>query len=160
MKLVRYTRGGGLTNYLPLPRALLELDLSGTALLLYALLLDRATLSQKNGWWDREGWVYVRFPIPKLAAALGKGTAVIKVRLRELEEAGLIRRITPRRGEASQIFLCLPEDAFLAGRRSKNQPRPGQKISHDPAKKLAPNNLREPQKENNHSDQYEEEESL
>lgn len=49
MKLVRYTREGGLTNYLPLPRPLLELDLSGTALLLYALLLDRATLSQKNG---------------------------------------------------------------------------------------------------------------
>ena len=160
MKLVRYARGGGLTNYLPLPRALLELDLSGTALLLYGLLLDRATLSQKNGWWDEEVWVYVRFPIPKLAAARGRGTALVKVRLRELEEAGLIRRVTPRRGEASQIFLSLPEDSFFAGGRSKNKPGPGQKVSWDPAKKLAPTNLREPQKENNHSYQYEEEESL
>lgn len=72
MKLVRYGREGALTNYLPLPRPLLELDLSGTALLLYALLLDRATLSQKNGWWSEEGWVFVRYPIKKLAATLGK----------------------------------------------------------------------------------------
>lgn len=160
MKLVRYARGGGLTNYLPLPRALLELDLSGTALLLYGLLLDRATLSQKNGWWDEAGWVYVRFPIPKLAAALGREVTAVKRRLAELERAGLIYRMVPKRGEASQIFLSLPEDAFLAVGRSKNKPGPGQKVCWDPAKKLAPNNLREPQKENNHSYQYEEEESL
>ena len=35
-----------LTNYYPLPRALLKLDLPSTALLLYSILLDRATLSQ------------------------------------------------------------------------------------------------------------------
>lgn len=160
MKLVRYARGGGLTNYLPLPRALLELDLSGTALLLYALLLDRATLSQKNGWWDGEGWVYVRFPIQKLAAALGRGTTAVKRRLAELERAGLIYRMVPKRGEASQIFLYLPEDAFCTGGRGQKDPGPGAKRTPDRVQKGSPNNLREPQKENNHSDQYEEEESL
>ena len=160
MKLVRYARGGGLTNYLPLPRALLELDLSGTALLLYGLLLDRATLSQKNGWWDEEGWVYVRFPISKLAAALGRGTTVVKNHLRELEQAGLIYRMVPKRGEASHIFLALPEDAFSTGGRAENRPGPGRKCDHDQGGKASPNNLREPQKENNHSYQYEEEESL
>lgn len=160
MKLVPYSREGALTNYLPLPRPLLELDLSGTALLLYALLLDRATLSRKSGWWSEEGWVYVRYPVKKLASALGRGSAVVKVRLRELEQAGLIRRVTPRRGEASQIFLSLPEDAFSAGGGSKKQPSPGQKTSRDPAKKTAPNNLREQQNLNNHSYQYGEGESL
>ncbi|OUN24041.1 hypothetical protein B5G34_02895 [Flavonifractor sp. An82] len=160
MKLVRYARGGGLTNYLPLPRALLELDLSGTALLLYALLLDRATLSQKNGWWDREGWVYVRFPIPKLAAALGRGTTAVKRRLAELERAGLIYRMVPKRGEASQIFLYLPEDAFCTGGRGQKDPGPGAKRTPDRVQKGSPNNLREPQKENHLSYQYEEEESL
>lgn len=125
MKLVRYARGGGLTNYLPLPRALLELDLSGTALLLYGLLLDRATLSQKNGWWDEEGWVYVRFPISKLAAALGREVTAVKRRLAELERAGLIYRMVPKRGEASQIFLYLPEDAFCTGRRGQKSPGTG-----------------------------------
>ena len=160
MKLVRYGREGALTNYLPLPRPLLELDLSGTALLLYALLLDRATLSRKNGWWSEEGWVYVRYPVKKLASALGRGSAVVKVRLRELEQAGLIRRVTPRRGEASQIFLSLPEDAFSAGGGPKSRPAPGRKTSRDPAKKPAPNDLREQRNLNDHSYVYGEGESL
>ena len=160
MKLVRYGREGALTNYLPLPRPLLELDLSGTALLLYALLLDRATLSQKNGWWSEEGWVYVRYPIKKLAAALGKSPSVIKRRLAELDRVGLIERIVPKRGEASQIFLSLPEDAFLTRGGSKNRPGPGRRCDHDQGGKASPNNLREQQKYNNHSYQYGEGESL
>ena len=40
----------GLPPYLPYPRFLLKMDISQTAKLLYALLLDRTTLSQKNGW--------------------------------------------------------------------------------------------------------------
>lgn len=160
MKLVRYGREGALTNYLPLPRPLLELDLSGTALLLYALLLDRATLSRKNGWWSEEGWVYVRYPIKKLAAALGKSPSVIKRRLAELDRVGLIERIVPKRGEASQIFLSLPEDTFCAGGRVKNAPGHGAKWSPDRVQKGPPNNLREQQKYNNHSYQYGEGESL
>lgn len=119
MKLVRYGREGALTNYLPLPRPLLELDLSGTALLLYALLLDRATLSRKNGWWSEEGWVYVRYPIKKLAAALGKSPSVIKRRLAELDRVGLIERIVPKRGEASQIFYPCPRILFAPGSGAK-----------------------------------------
>lgn len=160
MKLVRYTRQGGLTNYLPLPRALLELDLSGTALLLYGLLLDRATLSRKNDWCDQEGWVYVRFPIAKLAAALGREVTAVKRRLAELERAGLIYRMVPKRGEASQIFLYLPEDTFCTGRRGQKAPVPGAKRPLDQVQKSPPNNLREQPKENNHSYQYEKEESL
>ena len=35
--------------FLPYPRFMLKMDVSQTAKLLYALLLDRSTLSQKNG---------------------------------------------------------------------------------------------------------------
>ena len=41
-----------LPPYLPYPRFLLQAELTQTAKLLYALLLDRATLSQANGWLD------------------------------------------------------------------------------------------------------------
>ena len=37
-----------LPAYLPYPRFLLKMEISQTAKLLYALLLDRSTLSQKN----------------------------------------------------------------------------------------------------------------
>lgn len=52
-----------LPQYLPYPRFLLGTDLSHTAKLLYTLLLDRATLSQKNNWMDERGFVYVIFPL-------------------------------------------------------------------------------------------------
>ncbi len=44
-----------LPQYLPYARFLLDTDLSHTAKLLYTLLLDRATLSQKNNWMDDRG---------------------------------------------------------------------------------------------------------
>ena len=48
-----------LPPYLPYPRFLLQADLTQTAKLLYALLLDRSTLSQKNKWQDDEGRIYI-----------------------------------------------------------------------------------------------------
>ena len=48
-----------LPQYLPYARFLLDTDLSHTAKLLYTLLLDRATLSQKNNWIDVQGRIYV-----------------------------------------------------------------------------------------------------
>ena len=52
-----------LPQYLPYPRFLLDTDLSHTAKLLYTLLLDWATLSQKNNWVDERGFIYVTFPL-------------------------------------------------------------------------------------------------
>lgn len=48
-----------LPQYLPYARFLLNADLSHTAKLLYTLLLDRATLSQKNNWVDEQEHIYV-----------------------------------------------------------------------------------------------------
>ena len=56
-----------LPQYLPYARFLLDADLSHTAKLLYTLLLDRATLSQKNNWVDDRGRIYVIYPLSNLA---------------------------------------------------------------------------------------------
>ncbi|MFQ9412481.1 MAG: replication initiator protein A [Evtepia gabavorous] len=45
---------------------------------MYGLLLDRGKLSQRSGWTDKQGWVYVIFPVRELALALGKGVTTIK----------------------------------------------------------------------------------
>lgn len=81
-----------LPQYLPYARFLLDTDLSHTAKLLYTLLLDRATLSQKNNWVDERGFVYVIFPISSLSDALQCSTMSIKRALRSLEDADLIER--------------------------------------------------------------------
>ena len=63
--------------FFPYPRFLLKMDLSQTAKLLYALLLDRSTLSQKNGWQDNEGRTYIVYPIAEIAEILDKSTMTI-----------------------------------------------------------------------------------
>ena len=56
-----------LPAYLPYPRFLLKMEISQTAKLLYSLLLDRSTLSQKNKWLDDEGRIYIIYPIAEIA---------------------------------------------------------------------------------------------
>lgn len=63
-----------------------------TAKLVYSLLLDRTSLSKKNGWVDEKGHVYIIFPVANIAQTIHKGMTVVKEALHELEEAGLIER--------------------------------------------------------------------
>ena len=85
-----------LPAYLPYPRFLLKMEISQTAKLLYALLLDRSTLSQKNGWQDGEGRIFIVYPVAEIAEMLDKGCTAIKGALKELDAAGLLER--ERRG--------------------------------------------------------------
>ena len=70
-----------LPAYLPYPRFLLKMEISQTAKLLYSLLLDRSTLSQKNKWLDDEGRIYIIYPIAEIAEILDKGSTTIRGRL-------------------------------------------------------------------------------
>ena len=116
-----------LPPYLPYPRFLLQADLTQTAKLLYALLLDRATLSQANGWLDEGGRIYLVFPIEKIAAALDRSTMTVKTALSELEDAGLIKRRRSGFSKPNRIYVKMPPD--------------GQKIVPMMERKLSPNNL-------------------
>lgn len=93
-----------LPRYLPFPKFLLDAQLSHTAKLLYALLLDRATLSRKNNWTDEQGRIYVVYPIPKLAQTLGCSFSSITRSLTELTNAGLIERTRSGFFKAQQNF--------------------------------------------------------
>lgn len=109
-----------LPPFVPLPQFLMQSEHSVHAKLLYALLLGRTTLSQKNGWVSEEGNVYVIYTIAQMAKDLHCGTTAVKAALKELEQAGLLQRIRQGRNQANHIFLRLPEDAFcpMDGRRS------------------------------------------
>lgn len=97
-----------LPQYLPYARFLLDTDLNHTAKLLYTLLLDRATLSQKNNWMDERGFVYVIFPLSSLSDALRCSTMSIKRALRSLEDADLIERRRGRITVPNSIFVKVP----------------------------------------------------
>ena len=99
-----------LPQYLPYARFLLDADLSHTAKLLYTLLLDRATLSQKNNWMDECGFVYVIFPLSSLSDALRCSTMSIKRALRSLEDADLIERRRGHIAVPNNIFVKVPTE--------------------------------------------------
>ena len=97
-----------LPQYLPYARFLLDTDLSHTAKLLYTLLLDRATLSQKNNWIDTQGHIYVIYPLSHLAKDLGCCISSVTCAFSELENAQLVERIRSGFSKPSRILLKVP----------------------------------------------------
>lgn len=97
-----------LPQYLPYARFLFDTDLNHTAKMVYTLLLDRATLSQKNNWVDERGFVYVVFPLSSLSEVLRCSTMSIKRALRSLEDTGLIERRNCKTAAPTSIFVKIP----------------------------------------------------
>lgn len=83
-------RGTPLPRYFPLPQFILDVDISSTSKILFALLLNRANLSQKNVWEDDEGHVYCTYTIEDMAKDMNKGMTAIKNSLNELTREGLL----------------------------------------------------------------------
>ena len=94
--------------YLPYPRFLLKMDISHTASLLYAILLDRSALSQKNGWTDSEGRIYVFYPVAEIAELLDKSTMTVQNALKELDMAGLLERERSGFSAPNRLYVKLP----------------------------------------------------
>ena len=116
-----------LPHYLPYAHFLLDLDLNDTTKMVYTLLLDRATLSQKNNWVDERGFVYMIFPLSSLSKALQCSTMSIKRALRTLEDAELIER---RRGKIStpnSIFVKVPVEQKCSLAQNDSVPYDGTK---------------------------------
>lgn len=154
IKLQPYKLDTQLTGYMPVPRELLEMELPSTAILIYAALLDRATLSQKNDYAD-VGWVYVIYPIEKLADALSISDTAVKRHLRELEDRGLIHRRRQNGNGPNRIYLNLP----MGSAKGTNCPGKDPKRGASTGRKVPANNIN---KQQNWNDFYQcgEDESL
>lgn len=94
--------------FVKFPQFLLALDISLSAKLVYALLLDRAELSKKNGWTGEQGRVYVVYPIKELAVSIGYSERAAITALNELDKEGLIERHRSGFSAAKQIFINQP----------------------------------------------------
>ena len=119
------TAGSRLPPYIPYPLFLLESSLSMTACTLFALLLHRALLSQKNGWADENGRVYVIYPVDELCEAMKRGRTAVRDALSELENAGLLERCSQGYNKPNRIYLRLPKDETERG--PENRPSSGRK---------------------------------
>lgn len=133
-----------LPRYYPLPQFLLDLNISSTAKILYALLLNRANLSQKNAWEDEQGRVYFVYTIEELAADMKKGQTAIKNALNELSKQGLLERVRAEFGRANHLYIKIPKDVETVGKppviASKKQPSVGHKSTSKKARYPSTNN--------------------
>ena len=79
--------------------------LSSDAKLLYGLLLDKVSLSQKNGWVDDDGRVYVIFTLERIMHSLNCCDKKATKLLVELETYGLIERKRQGLGKPTIIYV-------------------------------------------------------
>ena len=82
--------------------------LSADAKLLYGMLLNRMSLSAKNGWQDDDGRVYIYFTVKEVCEAIGCGRNKAIRLLAELDVnkgIGLIERVKQGQGKPDRIFV-------------------------------------------------------
>ena len=104
-------------SYVPLPRFLLQdetlCDISNDAKVLYALLLDRASISRQNGYVEPDGTIRLYFTLEQAQTKLHRSRQSATRIFRELEYNGLIIRRKQGLGKPALITLNYPADAKL-----------------------------------------------
>ena len=96
-------------NFIPVPKVLMTepefKDLSAEAILLYSCMLNRTSLSRKNGWLDEENHVYIIFPLEEVMEATGRAHTKCVSLMKELTSFGLIERKKRGLGKPDIIYV-------------------------------------------------------
>ena len=136
-----YGQSGELFSYYRIPKALFQdsrfRQLSTDAKTLYGILLDRMSLSVKNGWLDEQGRVFILFTIEDVKRTLRCADNKATRLLRELEKFGLIER--KRRGQGKPCLVYVKNFSAESSKESvknrDNDDSCGSKIAcQDPVK--------------------------
>ena len=104
-----YGQSGELFSYFRIPKALFQdhrfRQLSTDARTLYGILLDRMSLSVKNGWLDEQGRVYIIYTVREVQESLCCAEHKAVKLFRELEQLDLIERKRRGLGRPSLIYV-------------------------------------------------------
>ena len=113
----KFTTDSPAASYVPLPRFLLQdetlCEISNDAKVLYALLLDRASISRKNSYVEPDGTIRLYFTVEQAQAKLHRSRQSATRIFRELEYSGLMIRKKQGLGKPALITLNYPVDAKL-----------------------------------------------
>lgn len=97
-------------GYITIPKVVFSSaykTVSAEAKLLYGILLDRTSLSERKpeNWKTKGGEIFVYYPLAQISEILGCGHDKATRLLRELSDAGLILRIRQGLGRPDQIIV-------------------------------------------------------
>ncbi len=138
-----------------IPKALFSdvryIGLSNDSKILYVFLLDRRSLSEKNGWKDKEGKTYIYFTQEEAKKLLNVGKDKCIRLYSELEASGLIARKKQGLGKPALIyltdFLCAEKESSECAKEAP--PEEGEARGPELAKEEANNNNLNKNKKNN-----------
>ena len=104
-----YGQSGELFSYFRIPKALFQdscfRHLSTDARTLYGILLDRMSLSAKNGWLDEQGRVYIIYTVREVQESLCCAEHKAVKLFRELEDINLIEHKRRGLGRPSLLYV-------------------------------------------------------
>ena len=104
-----YGQSSELFSFYRIPKLLFQDSrfqlLSTDAKTLYGILLDRMSLSARNGWLDKAGRVFIIYTVQEVQDSLGCADKKATKLLRELEEYGLIERKRRGLGKPDLIYV-------------------------------------------------------
>ena len=95
-------------------------DLSDDAKVLYALMLDRASISKVNGFLKTDGTIRIYFTLEQAQTKLHRSRQSTTRIFRELEYSGLIVRRKQGLGKPALITLNYPADAKLIAKEGED----------------------------------------
>ena len=136
-----YGQSSELFSFYRIPKLLFQdsrfQPLSTDAKTLYGILLDRMSLSARNGWLDKAGRVFIIYTVQEVQDSLGCADKKSTKLLRELEEYGLIERKRRGQGKPSLVYVknFSAESSKESVKNRDNDDSCGFKIAcQDPAK--------------------------
>ena len=91
--------------------------LSSDAKVLYAILLDRMSLSMKNGWLDEENKVFIIFTIDEIEETMNIGRNKAINIMKEIQDFGLIEKKRRGLGKPNIIYV----KSFLVETKEENR---------------------------------------
>ena len=104
-----YGQSSELFSFYRIPKLLFQdsrfQPLTTDAKTLYGILLDRMSLSARNGWLDKAGRVFIIYTVQEVQDSLGCADKKATKLLRELEEYGLIERKRRGLGKPDLIYV-------------------------------------------------------
>ncbi|MBR2257076.1 MAG: replication initiator protein A [Blautia sp.] len=134
-------------------------DVSVESKLLYGLMLDRLSLSIKNGWFDALNRAYIIYTIEDVTEDMHSGSQKAVKLVAELEKkAGLIKKKRQGLGKPS-LFYVLKFSTVCPQKTSESQFKNGEnhnsgnvRITTQESPNSQPNNTNQNQTENNETD--------
>ena len=96
-------------RFFRIPKVLFEKDcfrgISCEGKLLYGLMLDQMSLSQRNGWVDEQNRTYILLKAESISESIGCCTDKARKLIKELEGIGLIEQKRRGQGKSNVIYV-------------------------------------------------------